>query len=165
MALGHDFYRNLRSSGGHMIVRNGTREDVDALVVLLKELFSVEADFTFDPEKQRHGMQLLLDGCGKHRCIRVAEANRCVIGMATIQTLISTAEGGAVGLVEDVVVRKEWRGKGVGSELLRSIVDWAEKRGLLRLQLLADKNNISAINFYKKRQWSGTELICLRMKR
>lgn len=44
-----------------------------------------------------------------------------IVGMATIQTLISTAEGGRVGLVEDVVVDESFRGKGIGKLLLAGI--------------------------------------------
>lgn len=35
-----------------------------------------------------------------------------VVGMITVQKLISTAEGGYVGLVEDVIIEPEVRGKG-----------------------------------------------------
>lgn len=145
-----------------MIIRNARLEDIDALIGLLQELFAIEADFAFEEKKQRRGLKLLLDGCGKHRCVRVAASKDLIIGMATIQTLLSTAEGGVVGLVEDVVVREDRRGEGIGSQLLQSIESWAEKRGVCRLQLLADKNNSSAIHFYKNHQWNDTKLICLR---
>lgn len=145
-----------------MKIRNAGLEDIEALIGLLEELFTVEADFEFEEETQRRGLKILLDGCGKHRCVRVAESKNLIVGMATVQTLISTAEGGVAGLVEDVVVREDRRGEGIGSQLLRSIEDWAEKRGVCRLQLLADKNNSTAIEFYKNHQWDHTELICLR---
>lgn len=163
IARAQDCHRSPRfSRRSTMIIRNATQEDIDGLVELLKELFSFEEDFEFDEKKQRRGLKLLLDGCGKHRCVRVAVADHLVIGMATVQTLISTAEGGMVGLVEDVVVQEGWRGKGVGGSLLRSIERWAEERGLLRLQLLADKSNAPAIHFYKKHHWHDTDLECLR---
>ncbi len=85
-----------------------------------------------------------------------------VVGMCTIQTLISTAEGGQVGLLEDLVVAAGFRHQGIGSKLLAETVNWAECQGLKRLQLLADKNNLSALGFYKNQGWLSTELICLR---
>jgi ribosomal protein S18 acetylase RimI-like enzyme len=30
------------------------------------------------------------------------------------------------------------------------------------LQLLADKNNLPALNFYQKQGWQSTQLVCLR---
>ena len=143
-------------------IRNAQTSDMDAMVGLLKALFSIEADFTIDEPRQRRGLKLMLDGCLKHRCIKVAEAAGQVIGMCTAQTLISTAEGGIVALVEDVVVDLQFRGKGIGCKLMEGIEDWARSRGATRMQLLADRTNFSALDFYDKIGWRPTQLICLR---
>jgi len=82
--------------------------------------------------------------------------------MCTLQTLISTAEGGMVGLLEDLIVAADFRHQGIGAKLLIEAVNWAECKGLKRLQLLADKNNLSALNFYQKQDWELTHLVCLR---
>jgi GNAT superfamily N-acetyltransferase len=132
------------------------------MVSLLGELFSVEADFSIDKARQCRGLKLMLDGCLKHRCIKVAEVKGQVIGMCTAQTLISTAEGGVVALVEDVVVDLQFRGQGIGRKLMESIEDWARSRGATRMQLLADRTNFSALDFYDKIGWRPTQLICLR---
>jgi GNAT superfamily N-acetyltransferase len=134
------------------------------MVGLLRELFSIEADFTIDEARQRRGLKLMLDGCLKHRCIKVAEVGGQVIGMCTAQTLISTAEGGVVALVEDVVVDPQFRGRGIGRNLMESIEDWARSRGATRMQLLADRTNFSALDFYDKIGWRPTQLICLRRR-
>jgi GNAT superfamily N-acetyltransferase len=84
--------------------------------------------------------------------------------MATVQIVISTAEGGLVGLVEDVVVQEDRRGCGVGRCLMAALVSWAEGRGLSRLQLLADRTNFGALDFYNQAGWLPTRLICLRKK-
>lgn len=138
--------------------------DIDALVNLLEELFAIEADFSFDAGKHRQGLRLMIDGCGKHKCVKVAEINSDVIGMCTAQTLISTAEGGVVAFVEDLVVQNQWRKRGIGRMLLKSIEDWSSTRCLMRLQLLADSENIPALAFYMKNGWEQTQLICIRKK-
>ena len=143
-------------------IRNARFEDMDALTALLRELFSFEVDFVVDEKRQRRGLTLMLDGCSKHRCVKVAEVRRQVVGMCTAQTLISTAEGGIVALVEDVVVDLQFRGQGIGRKLMRSIEDWARSRGATRMQLLADRSNFSALDFYDKIGWYPTQLICLR---
>jgi GNAT superfamily N-acetyltransferase len=132
------------------------------MVLLLQELFAIEDDFTPDPCRQRSGLNRFLDGCGKHRCIRVAEADAMVVAMATIQILISTAQGGPVGLVEDVVVRHDYRGRGIGSRLMTDLTAWAAERGLMRLQIIADRDNRRALHFYQKAGWKTTQLIALR---
>ena len=143
-------------------LRPAKPSDIPELVELLKALFSIEADFDFDPEKQACGLNLLLNS--KKDCILVAERledNR-VLGMCTVQTLISTAEGGPVGLLEDLVVAADFRHLGIGAKLLAGAVAWAECQGLKRLQLLADKNNLAALRFYQKQGWESTQLVCLR---
>jgi len=143
-------------------VRTANPSDIPQLVELLKELFSIEVDFDFDQDKQACGLNLLLNS--EKDCILVAEllGDNKVLGMCTVQTLISTAEGGPVGLLEDLVVAADFRHQGIGAKLLAEAVNWAECQGLKRLQLLADKNNLPALNFYQKKGWESTQLVCLR---
>lgn len=148
-----------------VIIRDALPDDLDIMVRLLQELFSIEADFAVDEKRQRRGLALMLDGCGKHRCVKVAEADGHVVGMCTAQILISTAEGGMVALVEDMVVDARYRGMGVGRQLMSAMEAWAQKRDITRLQLLADRTNFSALDFYDKMGWCPTQLICLRRQR
>jgi ribosomal protein S18 acetylase RimI-like enzyme len=145
-------------------IRPAGIQDLDDLVELLRLLFSIEADFEVDAARQRRGLSMLLDGCGKHRCLFAAEAGGRVVGMASAQTLISTAEGGLAALVEDVVVAEPWRGRGIGRMLVAAIERWAADRGVSRLQLLADRANAPALSFYAKQGWKATQLTCLRKK-
>ena len=143
-------------------IRTAKPSDIPELVDLLKELFSIEADFDFDLEKQTCGLNLLLNS--EKDCILVAElpSDNKVLGMCTVQTLISTAEGGPVGLLEDLVVAANFRHQGIGAKLLAEAVNWAECQGHKRLQLLADKNNLTALSFYQKQDWQSKQLVCLR---
>jgi glucosamine-phosphate N-acetyltransferase len=62
--------------------------------------------------------------------IYVAIDNEKVIGTATLlieQKFIH--DGGKVGHIEDVVVRKEHQGKGVGGEIVSALLKYAEKKG------------------------------------
>jgi ribosomal protein S18 acetylase RimI-like enzyme len=142
-------------------IREAALEDIDGLLPLLKELFSIEADFAFNEDLQRRGLTMML-APGKSRCMLAAFAGSRIIGMASIQTLISTAEGGLSGIVEDVVVAPEWRGKGIGCCLLEAIESWAHAKGLKRIQLLADATNTPALDFYRNSGWMTTQLVCLR---
>lgn len=144
------------------VIRKAVPEDLPALTALLEALFSIEEDFVFDGQKQRRGLFLMIDGCGKHRRMLVAELSGEVVGMCSAQILISTAEGREAAVVEDVVVREDCRGRGIGAALMDGIEKWAAGRGIYRLQLLADRHNQGGIGFYRKQGWQVTQLICLR---
>ena len=143
-------------------IRTAKPSDIPQLVELLKALFTIEADFDFDQDKQTCGLNLLLKS--EKDCILVAEllSDNRALGMCTVQTLISTAEGGQVGLLEDLIVAADFRNQGIASKLVTEAVNWAERQGLKRLQLLADKNNQPALSFYEKQGWQLTQLVCLR---
>ncbi|MGE0082304.1 MAG: N-acetyltransferase family protein [Thiohalomonadaceae bacterium] len=137
-------------------IRAATPADIPALTALLAALFALESDFAPDGARQRAGLAALL--ASPQARVFVAEAGQGVIGMCTVQVLISTAQGGRVGLVEDVIVRNGWRGRGVGRALLAALEDWARGDGLSRLQLLANVDNRPAHDFYRKSGWSETRL-------
>lgn len=143
-----------------VFVRAAQAGDIDTLVLLLKSLFAIERDFQFDSSRQQRGLAMMLDNPGG--CLLVAEAEGRVVGMCSGQLLVSTAEGGPALLVEDVVVFEQWRGRGVGRLLMEALGQWAGKRKVSRLQLLADRNNAPALGFYRRLGWKNTELICLR---
>jgi ribosomal protein S18 acetylase RimI-like enzyme len=142
-------------------LRTAEFDDIESMILLLAELFALEADFQVDANKQRAGLELLLNSDnGK---IFIAEnANGQVVGMCSVQILISTAEGAKVGLVEDLIVSAAYRGQGIGKKLLLFLENWASQQGLKRLQLLADKNNQPALEFYARQKWQFTQLIALR---
>ncbi len=144
-----------------LIIRSATRSDLDALVALLGLLFSIEADFRPDPERQRRGLARALADPARAGVL-VAERDGAVIGMVTAQLVVSTAEGGASAWIEDMVVAERERGRGVGRRLLEAIEAWARARGASRLQLLADRENAPALAFYARLGWSSTRLVCLR---
>jgi ribosomal protein S18 acetylase RimI-like enzyme len=142
-------------------VRRARAADIESMVSLLAELFSIEADFSFNPDKQRRGLADLLER-GDEACLLVCEREGEVVGMCSVQALVSTAEGGKVGLLEDMVVAAPWRGRGLGSALLAAAEQWSAGQGMTRLQLLADATNESALGFYRRQDWGGTRLITFR---
>jgi GNAT superfamily N-acetyltransferase len=142
-------------------VRHARSCDLDAMTALLAELFAIEGDFHPDSARQRRGLALMLED-RLRRAVLVAEIGGQVVGMVTGQLLVSTAEGGATVLVEDMVVTEAVRHRGVGRALLRAVEEWAAAHGASRLQLLADRENLPALRFYEARGWRGTRLVCLR---
>lgn len=142
------------------MIRPATRSDIPAMTQLLYQLFAIEADFDFSAERQQRGLELLL--AAPAAMVMVAEKDGKVVGMATAQLVISTAEGGLSLLVEDFAVAPACQNKGFGSALLTALAKWGAGRGANRMQLLTDRTNVSALHFYRHKGWRETQLICLR---
>lgn len=142
-------------------IGNAGIDDVPALQRLLGELFAQEHDFQPDMEKQARGLRLILDD-PKRGQLFVARLDGEVIAMASVLFTVSTAEGGLVGLLEDVIVAKSHRGRRIGQQLLEHVQQWCWQHGLLRVTLLTDYDNHAALAFYERVGFTRSEMAVLR---
>ena len=128
---------------------SAARSDIPRLVELLGTLFSQEREFTPDPEKQRDALEAILADRSRGR-IFVAREGSDVVGMASLLYTISTAEGGKAALFEDLFVDPKHRRKGIGSKLINYVIQQARAEGVLRITLLTDLENDTALGLYRK---------------
>ena len=138
-------------------------QDLPQLVELLGILFTQEHELAPDAEKQRRGLELILQDPSVGR-ILVARADGRVAGMVNILRSVSTAEGGPAGHLEDFVVRPECRGRGLGARLLAYAIECARADGLLRLILLTDGDNASAQRLYERAGFSRSGMLPMRLR-
>lgn len=144
-------------------IERARNADIPALIDLLAALFAIESDFSADPEKQRRGLELLLSQPDDRAVLLVARANDGKpVGMVSAQLVISTAQGAPSAWIEDVVVEQSLRGQGIARLLLQEVLAWAQQHGATRAQLLADKTNTHALDFYRHVGWQPTQLCAWR---
>jgi len=137
--------------------------DLDQLADLLAELFTLENDFRPDREKQLRGLRLILDNPTLGKLFVLRDHAR-VAGMANVLITVSTAEGCRVAVLEDVIVRDGYRGKGLGLQLVEHILAWASMEGMTRASLLADRDNKTALDFYRKLGFEHSHMVVLRRR-
>ncbi|RXJ81595.1 GNAT family N-acetyltransferase [Arcobacter sp. F2176] len=133
-----------------------TKEDFPSIVNLLQSLFCIEEDFTFNEKRHEEGIKLLLNNRSAE--VILVKFENEVIGMITIQKIISTVMGTKVGLIEDFVIKDDYRDLGVGTYLLEYIKDYAKKNSLTRLQLVCDEDNTTAKEFYTNKKFKRSNL-------
>ncbi len=138
-------------------------EDIEELAGLLGHLFAQEAEFHPDIDIQRRGIWMVLQNpsTGTIWVAREPQEKR-IIGMVMVLYTVSTALGGRVGILEDLVVLPEFRNQGIGTRLLRHASEQARQMGLLRLTLLTDGDNEPAQKLYQKLGWSRSEMVPMR---
>lgn len=142
-------------------IEPATLDDLPQLVELLLDLFAHEKDFVPDREKQMRGLRLILEQPNRGR-IFVLRNEREIIAMINLLITISTAEGGFVLLLEDLVVHPDHRGQGYGSRLLDYAKNFAREKGFSRITLLTDKPNDRSQQFYRRHGFVESDMIPLR---
>lgn len=142
-------------------VESATIEDLPALTELVMELFAISGDFSPDRSVQEKGLQLILEQPSRGR-IFVLRNNHRIFGMVNLLFTISTARGGFVILMEDVVVHPAHRGQGYGTLLLKHVIDFAKQKNFKRITLLTDKISEESQEFFRKNGFEHSNMIPMR---
>ncbi|WP_199432443.1 GNAT family N-acetyltransferase [Qaidamihabitans albus] len=131
-----------------MTVRRVRESDVDAVVGLVHEL----AEYERAPnECHLTAAQLRAALFGEHPALfgHVAEADGEVVGCALWFLNFSTWRGVHGIYLEDLYVRPDRRGSGLGRALLAALAEECVRRGYARLEWWVLDWNAPAIGFYK----------------
>jgi GNAT superfamily N-acetyltransferase len=142
-------------------VEMATLEDLPALTELVMDLFSTSGDFRPDRETQERGLRLILEQPSRGRIAVVRNDDR-IFGMVNMLFTISTARGGFVILMEDVVIHPHHRGQGYGTMLLDHVIDFAKQKRFLRITLLTDKISAESQEFFRKQGFEYSNMIPMR---
>ncbi len=143
-------------------IEPATLDDLPALVDLVMSLFQIEEDFEPDRNKQEHGLRLILEQPNRGR-IFVLRTDHSLIGMVNLLFTISTAEGGMVMLLEDVIIHPEHRGQGYGTRLVEYVLDFARKKDFRRVTLLTDRISEESQRFFRRFGFVPSHMIPMRL--
>jgi GNAT superfamily N-acetyltransferase len=145
-----------------VVIEPAISEDLDELSTLLGELFAEESDFRPNKEKQLRGLRLIFEQPNRGR-VFVLRRDRAIVGMINLLFTISTAEGGFVILLEDLVIHKEFRGQGYGSMLLDYAIEFAKQKNFLRITLLTDRPELRSQSFFRKHGFYESPMLPMRL--
>ena len=143
------------------VVETATIDDLQPLTELVMELLEHSGDFTPDRAQQERGLRLILEQPSRGRIFVVRNHER-IFGMVNLLFTISTARGGFVILMEDVVIHPDHRGQGYGSMLLKHVFDFAEQKDFRRITLLTDKISGESQSFFMKHGFEYSNMIPMR---
>ncbi|MFD0861120.1 GNAT family N-acetyltransferase [Sungkyunkwania multivorans] len=143
-------------------IRTATKDDMPAVLSLIKELASFEnephaVDITVD-ELKRDGF-----GTKKHFHCFVAEHQDEIVGMALLYPRYSTWKGPTIHL-EDLIVKERMRGTGIGSALFAEVIKYGHEQGVRRIEWVVLDWNEPAIKFYENngaqvlRDWDTVQM-------
>lgn len=105
-------------------------DDFEQVLVLLRQLWP---DRSLDKKKLRRAF---LQGLkSKLQCYLCARIESNIVGFASLMMKNSLWQQGYVGHIDELIVDKQYRGKGVGGKLLEHVMKLAKKKGCRRVEL------------------------------
>lgn len=129
-------------------IRKARKQDCEQIMSLIKEL----AEYEKAPQEVTVSINHFVNsGFGRKPVwwAFVAEENHAILGFALYYIRYSTWKGQRMYL-EDILVTKEARNKGIGSLLMNKLIEEAHKKKLSGIVWQVLKWNEPAIQFYKK---------------
>ena len=129
-----------------IILREGQKSDMPAVLMLIKELASFEKEAN---AVEITAEDLERDGFGEYPLFRVfiAEKEDEIVGMALFYERYSTWKGRSIHL-EDLIVKKAFRGEGIGKALYTKVLSHAHQKELKRVSWEVLDWNKVAVDFY-----------------
>ncbi len=153
-----DLPQPLEVGGRSYLVDRATRDDVAAVVALLRDdpLGSIR-EVTTDDDTPRPYLEAFEDvDADPRQLLLVARRRHEGTVVATLQlTFLRTLSrrGGLRLLVEAVRVARSERGRGLGEALMEWAVDLGRARGAVLAQLTTDRRRTDAHRFYERLGW------------
>jgi len=79
-----------------------------------------------------------------------ASGSNLAIGASVVCFAISTARGSLVVKLDDVSVDQRWHGRGVGSAMLKALIEDLRTLGITRIDSSCHRANVDAWRFYER---------------
>ena len=122
--------------------------DIDRLVEFMQEFYEVE-HLTYDDQAARAALQRILndDSFGK---IWLIQLNEIAIGYVVLTLGFSLEFRGRDALIDEIYLRADYRGRGIGRRALEFVGDACRSLGVQALHLEVERKNTSAQALYRK---------------
>jgi GNAT superfamily N-acetyltransferase len=141
----------------NITIRPIVQEDFQTLILLFKEF----AEFERLPDKMTNSLeQMLAEREFLHGFVAVTGLNE-IVGYATFFFAYYTWIGKSL-YMDDLYVRRDFRGQGIGTALISKVIDHARQQKCHKLRWQVSEWNTPAIEFYTSLGASvdGTESNC-----
>jgi RimJ/RimL family protein N-acetyltransferase len=142
------------STGEKLIIRTAAPDDAQAAldlahIILTEDLYNIRTleEFKMTVEAEREWIQSHLDNPGQ--IILIAELKGCVVGMLGFEN--SSRKRLAHRGTLHMSVHPQHRRNGIGTALLQSLLEWAQKNPVIeKVKLAVFATNQPALSLYSK---------------
>ena len=132
-----------------IIIREARESDLFTIRKLTLELIEAMGNTEgIDIKLIAENCQNFLSEANSH--ILVAEIEGVVVGFLNFMTRKTILHRGLSGLIDELIVAKSYRGKGVGKQLLSSAIEKSRQLGCCEVEVSTEKTNIKAREFFRQ---------------
>ncbi len=131
-------------------IRAATFADEEAILALLPQLFEAPGSRppSYTGERGRTGIRWAVERPDAD--ILLALDGEALVGLASVYADIQSIRYGKRCWLQDLVVSKDARSRGIGRLLLDAATEWARERGCTHLQLSSGMGRVDAHRFYRR---------------
>lgn len=147
-----------------MPIQSATLSDIERWVELRARLWD---DTTYDQHMEEVATMLARPSGEFVAFLDVADATgiRAFAEAALRRDHVNGCETSPVAFLEGIYVRPEFRGAGIGRDLLKSVQSWAQEQGCAELASDADLGNVASHGFHSATGFEETERVVYFRKR
>jgi ribosomal protein S18 acetylase RimI-like enzyme len=132
-----------------ILIREATGADLPAIGRLLEDLTNAMDDTEgIDVGIALTSCKNLLADAGSH--LLVAEIEETPVGFINFTTRKTVLHRSPSGLIDELVVAKEYQGKGIGKQLVLATIEKCKQLGCCEVEVSTEKTNTEAREFYKR---------------
>lgn len=130
------------------LIRPLQTNELEPMLDLSKRLYAEEGP-AWDREGARRAAAELL-AAPEFGGIWIIESEGEIAGYFVLTVCFSLEFGGRFGLLDELYIAEEWRGRGLGSAALEFAAAWCRGRGIGALRLEVWTRNAGAIRLYER---------------
>jgi len=129
-------------------IRNGTKSDLPAINQLIFQLTSTfDKKESIDSEFISRKSRSLIRSASSH--FLVAEAGKTIVGFVHFTTRGTITHRGLSGMIDELVVTKGFRRRGIGRKLLLATIERCRELGCCETEVSTEGTNRKARAFYE----------------
>lgn len=132
-----------------ILIREAMKSDLQTIEKLMAELIEVIEDTEgIDIKLVGENCRDLLSDANSY--FLVAEIEGEVAGFINFTTRKTILHSGPSGLIDELIITKKYRGKGIGKRLVLAAIERCKQLGCCEVEVSTEKVNTKAREFYKK---------------
>jgi ribosomal protein S18 acetylase RimI-like enzyme len=132
-----------------VIIREAEEQDMPEIIGLTMELIGALDDKKgIEPDSVLQNLKTLLSD--NQSMILIAESGGSICGLINLAFRPTLIHKDRSAVIDELVVFKCHREKGVGSELIQAAVNKCREQNCSEIEVSTEKDNTEAVEFYKK---------------